>query len=72
MYHGARKEQWYHTALLAVMIRNSFCLKRSEAIKIEDIHPYLRKKQKIPMAKNTGDLLIATFCRKACGLSPET
>ena len=65
MYQGKRKELWDHTALLAAKIHNAFCMEKSKLKGVEDFHPYVkRKKAEPPMATNTGDLLIATFCRK--------
>jgi hypothetical protein len=65
MAEGKNQRLWNHTALLAAKIHNAFCMKKSDLRNFEDFHPYMkRKKAEPPMARNTGDLLIATFCKR--------
>jgi hypothetical protein len=65
MYTGRRKELWDHTSLLAAKIHNAFATDRSQRASQKDFHPYYQKERADPpMAANTGDLLISTFCRK--------
>jgi hypothetical protein len=64
MVEGKRLEEWDQTALLAAKIHNAFA-GRSSVRGADAFHPY-RKKKTIdpPMARNTGETLIAAFCGK--------
>jgi hypothetical protein len=65
MVNGRRNEEWDQTALLAAKIHNAFASKKSQCRGVDDFHPYRRKKRsEPPMARDTGETLIAAFCSK--------
>lgn len=65
MVDWKRREEWDQTALLAAKIHNAFASSRSQCRGIEAFHPYRKKiLADPPLAADTGELLIAAFCKK--------